>query len=300
VGGTLRGLSTSGLPGLENVFANAILNEGYAQRDAIWTWLDGQPPSDFTRSLRGSLLNAIGWKEPEVALGFLEKLADQAENRELVQTGTQSLLNGGNQINRIEGLLEKASTKIRPHLLNAAFSLWASDYLGKDPKVWQARLNEVPEENRPQATAGLARSWAMVDPQAAQEWALKLPDGDVRDGAIGSMTSAWTQSDPREAATWVNTLPQGKTRDTAALALVGTMSNSEPETAWTWALSIETPGNRINALHDAYLGLHRKDPAIAREMLQSANLSEFEARAMEKAAAQAAQQPNRGAIYRPF
>jgi hypothetical protein len=282
LGGTLRGLSASGLPSLSNVFANSVLNDGYAQRDAIWTWLDGQPATDFTRGLRGSLLNAIAWKEPDAALGFLEKISDQGEDRQILERGTQSLLNGGSQFYRMEGLLEKASPKLRPFLLEAAFSYAGSEHIGKEPKVWIERLNELPEDRRPQAAAGLVRSWATADPQAAQEWALKLPEGNMRENAIGSVMSVWTQSDPHGAATWVNTLPSGTTRDNAAFAMANAMSRSEPESAWTWAMSIETPARRTAALQSAYTALRQKDPNIAREMLQGANLGADELKALER------------------
>jgi hypothetical protein len=283
VGGTLRGLSTTGLPGLSMVFANAILNDGYMQRDAIWTWLDGQPATAFTRGLRGSLLNAIAWKEPNAALGFLEKISDQGEDRQVLAQGTQSLLNGGTQFHLMEGLLEKASKKLRPFLLEAAFSYGGMQHIGKEPQLWINRLSEVSEERRPQATAQFAQSWAAADPQSAQKWAMDLPEGQTRDIAVSGVIGSWTTSDPRGAANWVNTLPAGKTRDSAASALVNAMVSVEPESAWTWAMSIESSNHRSSALQVAYMALQRKDPAIARDMLQSANLTADEVKALEKA-----------------
>ena len=74
--GTMRLLAAGTLPGLESTFGNALLNDAYAQRDTIWTWLEGQPPGDQTTSLRASLLNAIGYREPQVGLGFLDQIGD--------------------------------------------------------------------------------------------------------------------------------------------------------------------------------------------------------------------------------
>src|SRR6185503_18426722 len=62
--GTMRTLEQSGVPALTQVLANAFLNDGYSQRDAIWAWLDQQPAREFTNGVRSSLLNAIAWKEP--------------------------------------------------------------------------------------------------------------------------------------------------------------------------------------------------------------------------------------------
>jgi hypothetical protein len=209
---TLRTIAQGGMAGmgLQMVLANALLNEGYAQRDAVWKWLDEQPPSDFTRSARGSLLNAIAWKEPDVALTFLDKLGDDPANKELFEQGTRSLLNGGSQMNRFEELYEKASEKIRPLLLENAF-MFGLNQSGLDPVKWLPRIEELPVERRGQAIAGLARSWASSDPAAATQWALSLKDEQSRTNALSSATASWIQSDRFEAASWIN-CPLGAAR----------------------------------------------------------------------------------------
>ncbi|MHA3772387.1 hypothetical protein ACXR0O_12710 [Verrucomicrobiota bacterium sgz303538] len=285
--GTLRFLSQSGVPALGMVFGNSVLNDGYSQRDAIWEWLDEQPASDFTRAARGSLLNAIAWKEPNVALKFLEKLSDSPESEELLEQGTRSLINGGSQMYRIEELLSKASPKIRPYLLETGFQYGFGFYdpsrgAALDPTRWLQRLDELPADRRVNAVSGLARGWASSDPQAAINWAMSLTDPAQREQAFGAAASAWAGSDPYESARWINSLPAGANRDTAARSLVGALSDSEPETAWTWALGIETPGQRMGALQIAYMGLRKKDPAIAKQLLQSANLSPAETQLLLK------------------
>ena len=278
---TMRTLAQSGMAGMQMVLGNALLNEGYAQRDAVWKWLDEQPPSDFTRSARGSLLNAIAWKEPDVALTFLEKLGDDPANKELLEQGTRSLLNGGTQMHRFEELFEKASPTIRPLLLESAFT-FGLDRTAIDPAKWLPRIEELPVERRGQALAGLARSWASNDPAAATQWALSLGDPQQRLLALGSATSSWIAADSFEAAAWIDSLPSGADRDVATHTLVGSLMKTEPESAWTWALSIEGSEQRRGALQLAYLGLRQKDPAIAQAMLQSANLSEAEVQALQR------------------
>lgn len=284
VGETMRSLLQSGLSGLAQAFGNSVLNEGYAQHDAIWQWLDQQAPSDFTKGVRASLLNAMAWKEPDTALAYLEKLPFNEENKQLFQQGVSSLLNGGSQMDRFEDLLGKISPKLRPMLLEAGFSqgLWnISRNGGFDPATWIPRLSELPAEQRGNAVGGLARGWATVDPQSAIEWASTLTDSGQRNQALGGAVSAWAEADIYESSQWVNSLPAGLTRDTATQSLVGTLSNSAPETAWTWALSVTDSDYRRNALMMAYMGLTRKDPAIARQLLQEAKLPAAEASALQ-------------------
>jgi len=64
--------------------------------------------------------------------------------------------------------------------------------------------------------------------------------------------------------------------------IVGALINTAPEDAWTWALSVTTPENRINALQMAYMGLNRKNPAIAQQLLQDAHLPAGETAALQR------------------
>ena len=277
--GTMRSLAQSGVPMLGQVLSNSLLNEGYGQHEAIWQWLDQQPANDFTRGARSSLLNAMAWKDPYTAIGYLEKLPDTADNHELLQLGMNSLLNGGSQMDRFEDLLGKVSPKLRPYLLERGF-----DFVGNgsfDPAKWIPRLDELPDEQRMMAVRGLARGWAMSDPQAAIAWGSALADPVQREQAIGGAVSYWAMADVYESSQWINSLPQGKTRDVATQNLIGGLINSAPEAAWTWALSIQTPENRLNALQLAYMGLTQKDPAIAKQFLQDAKLSPAEAAALK-------------------
>jgi hypothetical protein len=271
------------------MLANSVLNDGYSQRDNIWAWLDQQPSTAFTKSARGSLLNAIGWKDPDLGLEFLDRMADTPENKELIQQGARSLVNGGSQMERFEGLLAKASPKLRPYLLEVGFQSGMM-YMGRGeqvvdfkPDVWISRLNELPEDRKQNAVNGIAQGWAATDPEAALKWATALADPVQRQQAFVGAISSWVNSDVYEASAWINTLPKGNDRDSAAQSLANSLSRSQPETAWTWAMSIDNNEARRSALQFAYWGLQKKDSAIADQMLKSANLSEPEIEAISKA-----------------
>ena len=275
--GTMRSLAQSGLPMLGQVLGNSLLNEGYGQHDAIWQWLDQQPENDFTRGARSSLLNAMAWRDPDTALAYLEKIPDTADGRELLQNGTRALINGGTQMDRFEDLLGKISPKLRPYLLEAGIG---NGHV--DPEKWIPRLAELSADQRANAVAPFASSWAANDPQAAIAWASSLTDPAQREQALGSAMTTWATADIYESSQWVNSLSPGKTRDIAAQNLARSLTNSSPEAAWTWALSVQTPENRMNALQLAYMGLTQKDPAMAKQFLQDAKLTPAEAAALQK------------------
>ncbi len=285
--GMMQNMADNAIPALSMVFGNAVLNDGYAKRDAIWEWLDGQPDSDFTRGVRSSLLNAIAYKEPMVALEFLDKLPEGPESKELLNRGAQSMLNGGQQMHRFEEFLAKASPKLRPYLIEAGFQ-FGFEYIDSqrnamiDPAPWTSRINELPPERREYAVMGLARSWAQNDPLAALKWAQSLQEPAHRTGALGAAVSKWAETDPYETAEWINSLPKGGERDIATTGLVLSLSQSEPESAWSWALSIESGDKRTMALQHAYTALQQKDPAIAQQLLSGAELTATERQMLQR------------------
>ena len=278
--GTMRLLATGALPGLDRLFGNALVNDGYAQRDVIWTWLEGQPPGDQTTGLRASLLNAIGRKEPEVALGILDQIADTPENEKVFAQGVSSIVNFGS-MDQFGELLAKASPKLRPRLIEQA-TIWSADTVGADPALWIERLNEIPAKRRDSAISNLAEAWAATDPEAAVRWTSSLPKGKARDGAFGTIAATWAENDPHEAARWVDTLAPGADRDNASENIVDALVKSDPSAAWAWAASIQSPQQRADAMRVAYEGLIKKDPALAEETLASSGLPEAEITALRE------------------
>ena len=293
---TLRELTTTQFPGLLNVFGSAVINDGYATRDAVWSWLEGQPPSTTTQAIRQSLLSAIAWKEPYVALEFLDKIPDTPENAALLRQSGMSLLNGGERAELLESLLEKASAKIRPHLLEGAFN-FAEGFMGREPQKWVQRLNELPEQQRQSAAQGLARAWAVTDPTAAAEWSLTLPDGQ-KPLALRSAVSTWAQSEPQDAAAWINQQPKDLARDAATQSLVGVLAVSTPDSAWTWAMSIEDPSSRLQSLGYVYQRVRGKSPEAAEQLLQDPSLSPELVKAVREAPATPGMHPVGTVIYR--
>ena len=200
------------------------------------------------------------------------------------------MLNGGSQISSLEGWLDKAPTKLRPHLLQAAFSYgYGSELFASDPQLWLKRVDEVPEDRRADAMTSVASGWARSDPEAALKWATALPNAGQRHQVILAAVGAWAQADPQSAAGWADALPAGESRDGASQALVYALNTSQPETAWAWALNIGDKGTRMSAIQTVYRTMRNKDAAIAEQMLQGASLSPDEIKVLQNV-------PNEGPI----
>jgi hypothetical protein len=272
VGGTMRSIVESGLDSMQNVLGNAILNDGYVQHEAIWTWLESQPSSDFVKDARISLICAMGFKEPRAALEFFEKLPDNEANRQLLQLGVSSISNGGQRMEILEELLANASPKLRPYLIANGIP-YDQGLMTATPEIWLGRINELPAERRMNSYAGLARVWAGSDPEAALAWAQNLGKIDSQQDLLGTVVGSWAENDPESAAAWVDQLPAGAQRDKSSGNLALALVQSQPEAAWEWAASIQNPAYRMDTLRNTYSVLSLKDPARADQLINEGNLT---------------------------
>jgi RNA polymerase sigma factor (sigma-70 family) len=254
--------------GLKQPFESVILNDGYPQKDAVWSWLKTRPHDDFTDGLRSMLMRTASWKEPQLAMQWMAEMPDSQETQRLVEQNLSNLVNRGADLARIDELLAKAPEKLRAGLLATAFSS-EGDWRMSDLQPWIARMAELPAEQRPQAAASLAGRMAATDPQAAITWATSLTNEEERRNAIGSVATRWANADSYEASQWIASLPEGGERDAAARALVRSIAQSDPESAWTWATSIGNASERTVALTMALTQVKERDPQRALQLVQT-------------------------------
>jgi RNA polymerase sigma factor (sigma-70 family) len=265
--------------GLQHALDSVMLNDGYAQRDEVWSWLSAQPAGESVDQLRSMMLRTAAWKDPELAMQWMQTMPDSPAAQRLVETNLSSLINNGGNLERIEGLLAKAPEKLRPGLLATAFTS-EGDWRQSDLEPWMQRMNELPAERRPQAAGSLASRMAATDPQQAVQWATSLANEDERRSAIGSLTMRWANADSYEASEWVAGLPAGAERDAAAQSLVQSIGRDDPESAWTWAASIGDNAMRVAMLQNSLMNLRERDPLRARQLVNSGGLNAGERAAL--------------------
>lgn len=252
--------------GLQHAFNSVMLNEGYAQKDAVWSWLKTQPATDANNGLKVMMLGLVGWKEPELALQWMKEVPDSADSRRVVEQVFQSHINDGLDPAKLDALLAKAPEAMRSSLLATAF-MSEGDWKTSDFTPWVARIAELPANQRLRAARSLASRMAATDPEAAAAWATSLTDASQRTSAIGGLTDRWARADSYEASAWIASLPAGPDRDSAAVSLVSSIAQSDPESAWTWAASIGDESERSNSLGIALMTLKERDPQRARQLV---------------------------------
>lgn len=137
------------------------------------------------------------------------------------------------------------------------------------PQRWIARLAEVPEGSRAKAIESLARAWGEQSPEEAYVWATSLP-AHTRPGTVAAVTTSWARRDAHSAADFVASMAAGADRDHSAGALVLAVADKYPHEAWQWAVSIQDETQRSRAMSHAAQTMAARDPATARQWIQSA------------------------------
>jgi hypothetical protein len=132
------------------------------------------------------------------------------------------------------------------------------------------------------SAASIASAWTGQNPSEAAAWALTLPDGKLREEALGKVAGEWARYDPEAVSVWINSLPQDRSRDYAIGQLVNQIASTDPTSAFTWASSMAAGEKQIEVLNSAAATWKNQDPDAARAAIQNSSLpDEVKARVME-------------------
>jgi hypothetical protein len=108
----------------------------------------------------------------------------------------------------------------------------------QDPQAAIEFLVQLPPgELGPRTVEDITAAWARRDPVVALGWAAQLSNPLLRADATRGAVSAWTESDPAAAATYVLSLPLGYRRDMLTETVVHRWVQQDPAAAAGWALS---------------------------------------------------------------
>jgi hypothetical protein len=165
---------------------------------------------------------------------------------------------------------------------SALASVWnatATDDPGKAAASLAAALPGA--EGIESATSGLAASastiataWVSQNPNAAADWATRLPEGKAREAAMGAVADQWAGTDTMAASTWINQLPQGRSRDEAAAKLIEKITPTDPAAAFTWAANIQDPDRQLQSLKSTINAWKVYNPSAVRDTLANSSLDE--------------------------
>jgi len=239
-------------------------------------WAGGLDTEQARLAATGAVLGQWAEHSPEKAAAALSGISDANLRRE----ATQNLASqwASRSPAEAEQWASGLSGEDRITALSAVWNASATD----DPQraarslaaIVSAAGSETATDKLAASAAAIAGAWTGQSPSEAAAWAGSLPDGKVREEALGKVAGEWARYDPEAVSLWINQLPQDRSRDAAIGQLVKQIANTDPESAFTWASSVGSDTKREEVLKAAASAWKAQNPEAARNAVQNADLPE--------------------------
>ena len=195
--------------------------------------------SEFSNAL-SSVFGALASDQPEEIFDYvMNNLGDQAQ--EVIQR-SGILYNWAREDPR--GMLSKAETlpasRFRQDLARQAVWQWADD----NPRQVLKSLDEIPPENREEASRAAIRTLARISPTEAAKFVLDESEYSAQLNLARTLVGEWAYQDVEATKDWVLNLPYNNPlRADLIPTLTRTLVDNEPRAAFQLALEqpIEEP-----------------------------------------------------------
>ncbi|MDB6136794.1 MAG: hypothetical protein JWM59_5037 [Verrucomicrobiales bacterium] len=100
-------------------------------------------------------------------------------------------------------------------------------------------------------------------------WSATLPEGEMRERAVGGLIGPWVDKDSAAASAWIDSLPAGSLRDMAAGKLIERIQTDDPVNALVWARALSDESKRRDSVSEIYRSWFAFDPIAASQAVQS-------------------------------
>lgn len=268
-------LENADIPSLAQALAsekNDKLDNGVRAVYAAWA---GKDPAAAWRSALSfseggkcngamhAVLDTVGKKDPSAALA----MAQGIENPELKAHMSSSALQALARTDPSRAFEMALRSAERGD--NSAFYSVLSQWVQNDPSGAQRAVAGLPGELGDQARVAVVQNLAQKDPEAAWNYAVRLPPSGERfsywDPRI-QVIERWAKTDPRRAMEAALTLGDQQTRNRAVAEAVDTWASSDAKAALTYASSLKDAGLRGSVL-SALARNSNTEPATMFEVL---------------------------------
>lgn len=261
----------------EHVLSNVVYSlTGKDPSEAMSFALSLSNPQEQSTAL-SSVFSAWSGSDPEAAARQLSQISNDETKKGAVNT-VASTWAQSDPVAARDWANSLTGTE-RALALSAILPSYARDYPLQAAQELETLMKSPPDgvtSNLVNAANGLARQWAIDDPQAAAKWANNLPDEQSRKNGIQAVASTWAQYDAVGVAQWLSKMEEGGERDSAIRPLVERIRSSDPNTAFSWAASISDNNQRLNEMRNTLSHWKRADLQSARAALEAADVTDEE------------------------
>ncbi len=269
-----------------------------ARRDPQWAManLDKVPSGRIRAEATSAIVNQLARTDPRAALDWLKGLDETDVAGQGFNTLAQTVADADPEA--AVAMTDQVPAGERVEWI-AVVVQW---YSAVDPEAAVRWLRSFQSDaNYPQMVSMTTPLLARVDPQAALELTMSLPDSksreqalmrmiqqgggwrapetvarwidrikdeNLRSQAVHGLAAQWAWQDPEGARRWVLGMPTGTVRDSAVAALVASSRSMPVEDVSSLISQIQSPDRRSDAVVNTIMRLAQNDIEAARTLLR--------------------------------
>ncbi|HCL97939.1 MAG TPA: hypothetical protein DHW77_09255 [Verrucomicrobiales bacterium] len=248
-------------------------------RDFHYAWgqLAGQASVEFGQDSKEMDMAACfsGWASanPRAAMDWYESQPDDSKNRKDIKWAAVHGLSDNDPIFATEYVLnrfengDKDAGKMINHVASSLLRVGSVI----DAAQWSENLPEG--KLRDTAVGRVARDYAGDDPSKAIAWLTSLPESQGQSKGVGAVFYSWAKSDPEAAVSRINQMGVSPIRDTALAGYAGRIVYQDPAAAIDLANTISNPKSRSDSLVRYGRIYLRHEPEAATQWLAESGLT---------------------------
>jgi hypothetical protein len=166
-------------------------------------------------------------------------------------------------VDKLQALQTQNPTVVGHELLLRFLQRWSEN----DVHSVADRISKMlPGDERQDAVAALAKTWARQNFAEAAAWVEQLPGSAERQSAQEGMAAETAFTNPLESLKLACTLPSSSTRDDIIARATATWAASAPENAAAWAKQISDETLRQQIISSVAITWGESNPVVARDL----------------------------------
>jgi hypothetical protein len=228
--------------------------------DAAIAWANGLTGENQTGALR-SIVTELASADPTKAAQIASTLTGRdkaAAYGDIAEKLAQK------DFASAESFINGLPADVRDRALSDALNVLART----DPQAAAAKLSTMAAgDERDRAISNIAEGWARQDPAAAAAWVSQQTTEDMND-AMRPVIASWAGRDSAAALSWIQSQPQGEVRDGAIGTYIWTNRSGDPQSTIQLAESISDEGDRNRSIFMATRRWMEQDREAATSYIQ--------------------------------
>jgi hypothetical protein len=260
--GAAKALADGSVSALGEAFFSAWAKSNPA---SALQWYAGLEAGDLKNQTRASILDRVAKMDPQRALDYANQMPAGDDQKQLVNKALAAI--GAKDP---KDALAAAQRLPEGEGRNAGLNAILIQVANSNPAEAQKLLADLPAGSVSTAGGVIAAKLVQDNPQAGLDFAATLPDGPGRDSAFAGIARTWAGRDVEAAAKWLDALPKGSARDSAVASFASRTAPRDPEGATLWASTLPQGSQRSSVLAQTIAVWQRTNPTAATEWITNA------------------------------